>query len=60
MKKETFYPNIEKIVFTFSLREVIEALCSVHSIVAGKISGDVVDEEGTIEIVQIFEKETKS
>jgi len=56
MKKEIFYGNVQKIVYSFPLNEVIAALCREWNIRGGKISGESVDDEGTIEITQVSEE----
>lgn len=56
MEKRTFYSREEKVIYTFSIHEIIEALCRVYKIETGKISGESIDDDGSVEIIQIFEK----
>ena len=60
MKKEIFYSNVQKIVYSFSLNEVIAALCHEWKITGARISGESVDDEGTVEITQIFEEKKEA
>ncbi len=60
MKKEIFYSSVERVTYSFSLEEVITALCKDWGIKGGIIAGNDDLENTVFEITQTFNKKAEN